>query len=374
MLRNARGDVRLRIDRRCGNLIRSLDQTIYRPGSREINKKLGTEHSCFHPDQLVEVNGAMTRFSDIPESGFVTGHDGLQRAYIAGGKTLVDAQMVEMLLSDGTKITCTPDHKFLTTNGWAEAKDLYGKKVCNQQLLAELSKNSTEKNTTFAKGAIFKEMASDFIERFGDTITETYQRAVTSITKMVTKQIMRLRTLSCSPRSIISHFMPAKIRQKCQSMPAGERQSGMVANAAESGIESSMKKPKIGCTPKQGMYVSNAGQLTSLLEKKKLGFAQRIARPLIEEQVASMTRSELASFVVQSLLLTNTKKKERVLDLAPVVLEVKHVGRSDAYCLHVPDAGMFCLGDVITSNSDALGYPIIYEFPIRKYNFAGISI
>lgn len=40
----ASGDTKLYISNHCKNLITSLEQTIYKEGSREVNKKLGTEH------------------------------------------------------------------------------------------------------------------------------------------------------------------------------------------------------------------------------------------------------------------------------------------------------------------------------------------
>lgn len=44
MLKSADGQVRLRIDRKCKNLIDSLEQTIYKEGSRDIDKSQGAEH------------------------------------------------------------------------------------------------------------------------------------------------------------------------------------------------------------------------------------------------------------------------------------------------------------------------------------------
>ena len=46
MLRAADGSVRLKIDEGCKHLIDSLEQTIYKEGSREINKAMSTEHSA----------------------------------------------------------------------------------------------------------------------------------------------------------------------------------------------------------------------------------------------------------------------------------------------------------------------------------------
>lgn len=44
MLMAANGRIRLRVDKRCKKVIESLEQTIYKPGTREVNKKLGNEH------------------------------------------------------------------------------------------------------------------------------------------------------------------------------------------------------------------------------------------------------------------------------------------------------------------------------------------
>jgi hypothetical protein len=44
MFMTASGDTRMRVSSNCTHLIKSLEQTIYKEGTREVNKKLGTEH------------------------------------------------------------------------------------------------------------------------------------------------------------------------------------------------------------------------------------------------------------------------------------------------------------------------------------------
>lgn len=46
MLRAADGSVRLRVDEKCKHFINALEQTIYKPGSRDVDKSGGTEHSA----------------------------------------------------------------------------------------------------------------------------------------------------------------------------------------------------------------------------------------------------------------------------------------------------------------------------------------
>lgn len=45
LLRTAEGEIRLRVDRKCRKFIDSLEQTIYKEGTREVDKKLGVEHA-----------------------------------------------------------------------------------------------------------------------------------------------------------------------------------------------------------------------------------------------------------------------------------------------------------------------------------------
>lgn len=44
MLLNAKGEIRLRVNETCRNLIESLEQTLYKPGTRDIDKAPGVEH------------------------------------------------------------------------------------------------------------------------------------------------------------------------------------------------------------------------------------------------------------------------------------------------------------------------------------------
>lgn len=46
LLRTADGNVRLRVDEKCKHLINSFEQTIYKPGCRDVDKSGGVEHSA----------------------------------------------------------------------------------------------------------------------------------------------------------------------------------------------------------------------------------------------------------------------------------------------------------------------------------------
>lgn len=376
MFRNARGDVRLRIDRKCSSLINSLDQTIYRPGSREVNKRLGTEHSCFHPDQKIMINGRQMAFRDVPESGHVMGHDGEWREYIAGGKTLDNVKMIELMLSDRTSIKCTPGHKFLTIDGWLEAKDLKGKVLCTPQLLAILSKSTQANGTICAAGDIFRGTAIDCIAKFGKIIMGRFQKIATFITKITTKQTIASKILSFFQKAITCRFMQLTLQRPFRIMPESAPRPGMVAKRVESGIVSNMKGLKMPFMKSvTSTFVNVAEKFFTPIDLRRYAFVQKTVKQKADVTVGSMTRRELAHFVEKSLSSTNILQRKRALGHALTVSDILPIDSSDAFCVCVPDIGMFEIGGVITSNSDALGYCIEFEYPMRtRFNTMGISI
>lgn len=46
LLKTAEGVVRLKVDRKCRHFINALEQTIYKPGTREVDKSAGVEHAA----------------------------------------------------------------------------------------------------------------------------------------------------------------------------------------------------------------------------------------------------------------------------------------------------------------------------------------
>lgn len=55
MLRTADGQIKMRIDESCKHLINSFEQTIYKPGSRDIDKAAGVEHSADAAGYCIEL-------------------------------------------------------------------------------------------------------------------------------------------------------------------------------------------------------------------------------------------------------------------------------------------------------------------------------
>jgi len=65
MLKAADGTVRLRIDSRCTQLVNSLEQTLYKAGSREIDKSLGVEHITDALGYAIELEFPTRKFRPV---------------------------------------------------------------------------------------------------------------------------------------------------------------------------------------------------------------------------------------------------------------------------------------------------------------------
>jgi hypothetical protein len=65
MLRTADGQVRFYVDHKCRNLIGSLEQTLYKPNSREIDKSLGVEHITDALGYCIEIEFPTRKFQPV---------------------------------------------------------------------------------------------------------------------------------------------------------------------------------------------------------------------------------------------------------------------------------------------------------------------
>lgn len=375
MLRAADGNVRLYVDPKCDKVIESLNQTTYKKGTRDVDKSMNLEH-CFHGDQEVMINGQMMQFKDIPETGLVRCHDGVDRTYINGGKIRENDPMLLVTLSNGVKIKCTEDHEFLTHDGWVKAINTKDKILCDQKSLAKLFKSMQVSDGIYARVDTFKEMVKGFIAKCMRTTSEKYQKGVTYTTLTKTKLTMTQKTSNASHRFFTCLSMQSTIHQLSQTKQEMRQLLGTKAKMVKSGTKNSMREPKTDFTLRiKHALVRIVERTTSLEELKKLIFALRHVNHPLERKVVSTTKQEFALAVGSHLRSIDTQKLKHVVDLAPTVLSLERLPPSDSYCLTVPEFGMFEVGGVIVSNcSDALGYPIELKFPLRKIEIAGLSI
>ena len=91
--------------------------------TRQFSREPKHDWACFHPDTKVLTRYGTRRIMDLPQNGEVLTPCGW-KTYQGPRITRRNAQLVEVTFKDGHTVKCTPDHLFLTDNGWKSAESL----------------------------------------------------------------------------------------------------------------------------------------------------------------------------------------------------------------------------------------------------------
>jgi len=129
---------RLTISPSCVNLIREIKAYRYREnnaGDSTDEPIKANDHACFPAGTPVRTPGGWAPIETVAQGAAVLSLDPETQRWTTrlalGGLTSPDAEIVEVITERGA-VRCTPDHPFLTTEGWRRADALAG-----QTLLAD---------------------------------------------------------------------------------------------------------------------------------------------------------------------------------------------------------------------------------------------
>lgn len=180
-------DFKIIVDPTSENIIKEFNNYVWHEkGEKPIDKY----NHCFVGDTIITTDKGGVKIKDIKVGDKVLTSKGYKRVLktFSNGKKRVNNYSMQF----GTNIVdiqCTDSHKFKTTEGWKEVKELQkGMKMYRHKPLME-------KHTTYTKGkSIFQKVLIGYIELYGSTIKERYQKATTFITSMGLLQIMRFLT------------------------------------------------------------------------------------------------------------------------------------------------------------------------------------
>ena len=329
---------------------------------------IDANNHCFSGDTEVIVNDKLMRFDEIPKTGFIRGYDGSNKFYYNGGVVRCD-KLLDLILDDDTIISVTEDHEFLTKDGqWVQAKDLKGQLLCksmlfqgqNRNLMEEYTQNMKEKNTTHL-GLITD--ATEYIEKYGNIITEKYQKDSIFITEIIMRIIMRLKILLYSQLANISHIIQNYIMQTIRTLQElillrikTNAESGINQMMATNGISNIIKNTKTNYLPGNTEIASNAEKHFMPKSIKPMYFAQTNVNPNGEGIQESMTLKKHVSSVAKYLNQINTPKKY----IAVKDVQQKGMQEKETYCVTVPGDGCFSLanGVVVSNCIDALRYSL----------------
>jgi hypothetical protein len=321
------------------------------------------EDHCFTGDTLVRTDeGAYTLADLVGTTGKVRSSDGAWHDYRSARLVKRDQPIVRLLLSDGSQVRCTPDHKFLTTAGWVEACDLTGRAILS---LSGSGHKSSLASGSIAAAATISAAVAGFIGWCGSVLTGQSPPATMCTTGTTTPGTMRLLIWSAFPgvntlaAGMVRHPALGALH-RCRRL-ATRPLNGMGVTKAGRGT---------GSTPT--FLFSQAGRSSAAIAAALSTLAGRVFAPTPAARPsggprASTTSSAGAPSARTGSRLTGIRSSGRVrrnAALSPagahglVCGSVEPAGREDVFCLTVPATGNFALanGAIVANCADDIRY------------------
>jgi len=374
---------RLKIFSTCRELIKELSTLPLDPKNTEDVDTDAPDH-CFVAGTLVDTPQGQIPIELLPsDKGIVFSVDGREEVYYNRRLTRKSADVVTLTFADGKKVTCTPDHKFWSQEGWVSASDMLGKSYtnvfagsypCARKLSVRLAKFFRAKNI-FSVGNTFRGTGLDCTEKSGKKTSATSPKGSTFITLMGTEQTTPQRiwkqcltTITCLT-GILTFY--GKTGSMLSSLQKRVPQSGTEAKLEETGTGNSMKGISTYYTKLWASCAKYAGSLAKKSEGENFAVTPVSLGP--QERKKTTTRKSVAWFARRVFCATNMESNNRLAakNAQQVCVKIEPAGKADVYCLTVPKTGCFsiCGGILVKNCYDAMRYGLASR-PVKTSLFS----
>lgn len=256
-------------------------------------------HGCFDGETNVLTRYGMCQMKNLPQTGEVLTLCGWS-TYQNPRITRTHARLVEVEFDDGLTVKCTPDHLFLTDNGWKSAQSLQRDTVIRSALTRSLGTSMAPSTKCGPANGIWQRVVSACIETFGGLRSALFQPVATSTTGMGTPSTTLFRTSNAFPRPFIfprNGLLRSAPRSSraciLPTAPAQRPPSGIGQRKDVCGIAGWPVAPRAGRTAsaRSCPASSAASRLAELFEKvlARPSSALRPAKPLLIASVRPLS-------------------------------------------------------------------------------------
>ena len=284
-------------------------------------------HSCLHGDTIVATTKGHKQIKDIKAGEYIITPNGPAEVEAAGPVKQVK-QLIEITLSNGSKLRATPEHKVFTERGLVTADALRHTDIVldlNHKLCRQKSLYSMGENIGF-RDAIIEQTTGGWghvtcIERCGSFIMGLLPKGIVSIISTMTRTITPLRILSVSTGGSTLNIMPSTT-------------NGLEVQRIKSSLLKPKNLQKSGTQAKRGLNGTAS-------------MAKRLGRP--ESGILKVVKSVIGSIVQRSRSDQNTAMQivsSRLVDVEG--------GSQWVYDLTVKKQHCYVANGILVSNSDAM--------------------
>jgi hypothetical protein len=344
----------------CTHTIRTLPEQQHDKSNPEDIDTEGEDH-CFSGDTLVLSDAGPKSIKElVGTTGLIVTDGGRLASYRSVRLTRRNVPVVRVGFSDGSAVTCTPDHLFKTTAGLVRADGLQGKTLLS---FRAPSKSLAVSAITYAANTS-RQKAGAFISWFGSIIAGLCRTGgMSTIRKLGRTMELTTSSVCLEASTYPSTGKSAFIRSESSISLNGfvpRRPNGIRARPVEHGIGSTTPKFKRTFWPRSHARASNAGESSG--ELPRVDFAPMPANRLGAERLALTMRGGIAWFAgVSSRRIASVINRIVPGPVGVKLLEcvaVEDAGSADVFCLSVPETGLFALanGVVVKNCADMLRY------------------
>lgn len=263
-------------------------------------------HGCFTEDTLVLTRHGMRPIMLMKQGDEVLTLEGYKRCMTDAFMSRKNASLVEVLFQDGTKVKCTPDHLFLTENGWKSAENLVKGSVIQSSV-----PHSTNilMDTSIEFGQVIDILVrevQDCIEMYGKMHLEVFLQDVIYTIKTIIDSITTSGILNvCRYQNIYQNLN--LIAKGLVILQENEQPNGILLRQELSGIKSMRQivlleeevrgNKSIACIV--GNYIK---LLLEIVQEANKSFVIQTVRPLIIEGVKKVsTTSDVWDITVEDV-------------------------------------------------------------------------
>lgn len=314
--------------------------------------------NCLSPDTPVWTNhGPVPIQSLVGTSGRVVSRDGSMLEYQDVRLTRRDAELVRVGFSDGSTVDCTPDHRFWTVQGWVQASELVGVPcyhgVC--QAIANGNIPVWTSNPTEASGITGARVDTSSVTANGYTASSGWTRMGRSLRgcTSTTSTVIARTTASIISKCLDGLSICGSMLRRVYQNPSAEQRlmrvvRGIRRRTALSGTgsitdatwwRSGINRPFDAATSAESPTLAG---MQSIEADHSAG--QRADRRSAGPAASTMKHGSAPGAALSFDVSDITRRNAAAGCVLVTCVSVTAHGRSDVYCMDVPDAGMFAVG------------------------------
>jgi PBSX family phage terminase large subunit len=371
------GKPRLTIDPHCVNLINELESYVWKEGKDEPVKE--NDHACLIGETII-----CTDKGDIPLKCLRHGNMVLTRSGYR--KVLVSCmtgikEVVEITFSNGVVITGTKDHVIILNDKNIELRalrygdiiDIYhiGGALCQKEQTKRLSKSYS--TGLFLEGIpkaiggvikfiiprmayIEKIISEDCTRKFGNFITEKFQRVIISIILIITQTITQLKTLLALKHTITCPCTPIIHPGNFQE-PLWMRLHYGINRTPEENFTDILEDWHTRMLNTELKYANTAGKnIARNACEKTIQNIVAIIASLPTDGKAELTAN--LEFAKDAGLNTRAINIQKIASVPVSVVDIKDKGTAQVYNILVEDEHEYFANGILVHNCDAMRYLI----------------